>query len=752
MNSLYRLSLGCVALCGLLLAWPASAGDQATTAAPAPRTMTIDRLYSLPWVTGTAPTDPAWSPDSRRLAFLWNDEGGNFMDVWVADAANGKPVRVTRMPRPDSPADPGSDIAKLEQVERAENDHGVSQVIWAPDGRHLVFNLHGRLYRVLPGQPAQPISEAGSAAADPAASARAKAVAYLASGSLWMVELGTDTPQPRQVYAAGGSRVGVESFAWSHDGKQLAVIEADNSKVPMRGIPDYLGAETRLVEVERPYPGEPSPSRRLGVVAASGGAVRWMDLGPDPLDQIFSVRWSPDDSRLLTDKSDLYVKDRRLLLLDPANGKSQLLVRERDPHNVSAEWWADWAPDGYGVYFTSDRGNDYHVYYQALAGGAPKAITAGDWAVFSASISPAARALFVVSNAGNTESRRVYRVPLGGGAAQPVTPAEGAHHPTMSPDGKLLADLYSNDVTPPDLYLQAATGTAAKAKDRRQVTHSPLPEFSAYHWVAPKYVRFNNVNDGTPLHARLTLPPDFDPAKKYPAILGSVYSNTVHNEWGGRVYHPTWGLDQLLAQRGFVVINVDISGSSGHGKAFRQRIREDYGGVDVDDLYSATRWLVAQGYVDPSRIGIWGSSYGGLLTAMSMFRYPDVYRAGVAAAPATSLFHALTGEMQVMMMPQGHEAQYAKSSAFMHSGGLKGHLMLLHGMRDEVVLFKDSVTLTQRLILQGGNVDLVPLPNAPHSWDTQGMAQTRYGYHRLVDYFERYLRAPQPPASSPAQD
>ena len=748
MNSLYRLSLGCVALCGLLLAWPASAGDQATTAAPAPRTMTIDRLYSLPWVTGTAPTDPAWSPDSRRLAFLWNDEGGNFMDVWVADAANGKPVRVTRMPRPDSPADPGSDIAKLEQVERAENDHGVSQVIWAPDGRHLVFNLHGRLYRVLPGQASQLITGAGIAAADPAASPQAKAIAYLASGGLWVVEPGADTPKPRQVHAPEGHEAGIESFAWSHDGKQLAFVEADSSKVPTRGIPDYLGEETRLVAVKRPYPGEPSPTRRLGVVGASGGAVRWMDLGPDRLDQIFSVRWAPDDSRLLVDKSDLYVKDRRLLLLDPVSGKSQLLLQERDPHNVSAEWWADWAPDGRGVYFTSDRDNDYHVYYQPLAGGPPKAITAGDWAVFSAMVSPAARALFVVTNAGNAESRRVYRVPLAGGAMQPVTPAGGAHHPTVSPDGRHLADLYSNDVTPPDLYLQ----NAGAAGNRRQVTHSPLPEFSDYRWIAPKYVVFANVNDGTPLHARLTLPPDFDPARKYPAILGSVYSNTVHNEWGGRIYHPTWGLDQLLAQRGFVVINVDISGSSGHGKAFRQRIREDYGGVDVDDLYSATRYLVAQGYVDPARIGIWGSSYGGLLTAMSMFRYPDVYRAGVAAAPATSLFHALTGEMQVMMMPQGHEAQYAKSSAFMHSGGLKGHLMLLHGMRDEVVLFKDSVTLTQRLILQGGNVDLVPLPNAPHSWDTQGMAQTRYGYHRLVDYFERYLRAPQPPASSPAQD
>jgi len=735
----YRLLLGCVALYGLVISLPANALEPATASVATPRALTIERLYSLPWVIGTAPQKPQWSPDSRRLAFLWNDEGTNFMDVWMTDAIGGKPVRVTSMPRPDSPANPGADIAKLEQAERAENDHGVSEVVWAPDGRRLVFNLHGSLYEVLPGQPPQPITTAAAAASDLAVSPSANAMAYLSAGELWIADFAGARPALHRVLAPGRRDVGVESFVWSGDGKRLAFVEADSSQVPSRGLPDYLGKETRLVQVKRPFPGEPSPSRRLGVIASTGGQVQWMDLGNNPLDQVFSVRWSPDDKRLLVDKSDLYVKDRRLLLLDPDNGRSQLLLREADPHNVSADWWADWAPDGQGVYFISDRDNDYQVYYQAVTGGAPKAVTAGNWAVFSATVSKTAHGLFVVTNAGNVESRRLYRVPLTGGAPQPVTPAEGAHHPLVSPDGKYLADLYSNDMTPPDLYLQSTASTHGSAFSRRQVTHSPLPEFSHYHWLRPEYVVFKNVNDGTPLHARLTLPPNFNPNKKYAVILGSVYSNTVHNEWGGRVFHPTWGLDQFLAQQGFVIMNVDISGSAGYGKAFRQRIGEDYGGIDVDDLFSATRYLVAQGYVDPERIGIWGSSYGGLLTAMSMFRYPDVYKAGVAAAPATSLFHAQTGEMQVMMAPQGHEAQYAKSSAFLRSGDLKGHLMLLHGMRDDVVLFKDSVTLYQRLILQGKSVDLVVLPNAPHGWDTEGLAQTRYGYRKLYDYFVRWL-------------
>lgn len=706
----------------------------------APRPMTIERLYSLPSIIGTAPENPTWSPDSRRLAFLWNDKGMPFRDIWLTDVEGSKPVRVTRMPQADYPSDPGSDIAKLEQRARFETDHGISELVWAPDGRHLIFALHGALYQVLPGKSAQTLSDAGISGWDLGTSAPAHAIAYRSAGGLSVAEFKPGKVSPRAVYSPGAKDVRIESYVWSADGKHLAFIEADQSKVPTRGIPDYLGEETRMVEVKRPFPGEPSPTRRLGVIAASGGEVTWMDLGDDPLDQIFDVRWSPDSRQLLVDKSDLYIKHRRLLIADPESGKSRPLLEESDAKNVTAEWWADWSPDGKGVYFTSDRDNDYHVYYQALSGGEPKAITRGEWAVFSASISTAANALFVVSNEGNAESRRVHRVALSGSQAATVTSSEGAHHPTVSPDGRMIADLFSDDVTPPDLYLQSTTDAKAKP---RQITHSPLPEFNDYRWIAPKYIVFHNVNDNTPVHARLTLPADFDPAKKHPAILGSVYSNSVHNEWGGRIYHPTWGLDQFLAQQGYVVMNVDISGSSGYGKAFRQRIGKDYGGVDVDDLYSATRYLISDANVDPGRIGIWGSSYGGLLTTMSMFRYPDSYAAGVAGAPATNVFHAMTGEMQTMMAPQDHAEQYAKSSPYLRSGELKGHLMLIHGMRDWIVLYKDTLMLVERLILQGKQVDLVTLPNAPHGWDTEGLAQTRYAFRKLIDHFERYLGTPE---------
>ena len=486
----------------------------------------------------------------------------------------------------------------------------------------------------------------------------------------------------------------------------------------------------------RPFPGEPAERRRLGIVAATAGPITYPALGGDSQNLFYGVTWSPDSKSILIDRSDLYIKDRRLSLLDAASGALTLLVEEKDPKNVTDQWWSAFTPDGRAILYTSDlAANDYQVFTKPLTAGDPKALTHGDFAVFAAALEAPSNSLTLTTNQGRREERQVFELSLATGKSRQLTTAPGTHTAVASPDGRYLADIFSDDLTPPDLYLEPTSPGAPPW----QLTHSPLPAFSQYHWVAARYVDFPNVHDGTNLHARLTLPPDFNPRKRYPAILGSVYSNTVHNQWGGRIFHPTWGLDQYLAQQGYVIINTDISGSSGYGRLFRQRIAQDYGGIDVDDEWSTVQYLIHTGYVDPHRIGIWGSSYGGLLTTSSLFTHPGVFQAGVAGAPATSLFHALTGEMRTMMAPQGNEALYQKSSAFPKSGGLTDHLMLLQGMRDQVVLFQDSVTLTQRLILQGKDVTLVPLPNAPHGWDTEGLAQTRYAYRKLVDYFHTWL-------------
>ncbi|MEE2669987.1 MAG: prolyl oligopeptidase family serine peptidase, partial [Gemmatimonadota bacterium] len=456
-------------------------------------------------------------------------------------------------------------------------------------------------------------------------------------------------------------------------------------------------------------------------------------------DMLLSYRWSPDGDRLAIDTSDLIAKDRQIFVADmrrDAAPVARLLVHEQEPLNETFYFWKiEWSTDSKLLYFLSDRDEDYHVWAIAPSDETPELLqlTRGRWAV--ASMHPVEGGLVLVGNRGNAEERHLFRVGNRGGEPVRLSRRSGSHTPTISPDGRYAAVAFSSDDTPPELLLTAL----GSERSERQVTRSPTSEFSNYAWVVPEYVTFQSHVDGTTLHGRLTLPPNFDPDRTYPAILGSVYTDAVRNQWGGRTAHPTWGLDQYLAQEGYILLNVDMRGSWGRGRDHRRGIRLDYGGIDIEDLESGVRFLETLGYVEMDRVGIWGSSYGGLMTAMSLFRTPGLSAAGVAGAPATSIWHALTGQMAVMLGPKDSPDEYADSSPFMHAHGLEDPLMIIHGMRDRVVLFKDSVTLVQRLIMLGKDVDLVALPNSGHGWDNETLAQTRFAFNKLVEFFDRHL-------------
>ena len=719
--------------------------------------LTIERLYSLPHLIGTAPRDFAWSPDGRYLAFLWNDQGFNFRDVWMVDTEDPglSPVRVTRMLQDkDGDAPDGDDsVAAAKAEERRERDPGVISVIWHPDGQQLLASFRGDLWLAAKGSEPKRLLETAAPEQRPAYSPDGNTLAFLRDGELWSPGL-----QRTQVSGPG---VQIEDFTWSPDGTKIAILETDQRQVKLRGIPDYLADETELVEVRRAYPGEEPTGQRIGIIDAKAvetGAdqVRWIDWDEDPPDMILSYRWSPDGKYLAVDTSDLYAKDRRVFVIDLQGDASlvpRLVARDQDPLNETFYFWhIEWSHESQRLYFLSDRDEDYHVYAVGPTGqDEPVSLTNGAWAV--AGMYPVDGGLIVVGNRGQAEERHLFRVDDNGGEPVQISQRPGTHSPAVSPDGRYAAVHFSSQGMPPELFLTSLEVTAggragagarpySESAAERRVTHSPVDEFDTYRWVESQFVTFKSHIDGSTLHGRLTLPPGFDPEKSYPAILGSVYTDSVRNQWGGRTAHPTWGLDQYLAQEGTILLNVDMRGSWGRGREHRRGIRLDYGGMDIEDLESGVRYLGALGYVDMDHVGIWGSSYGGLMTAMSLFRKPGLYAAGIAGAPATNVWHALSGQMAVMMRPQDRPEEYADSSPFMHAHGLEDPLMIIHGMRDRVVLFKDSVILVQRLILLGKDVELVTLPNAGHGWDNEGLAQTRFAFNKMVQFFDRHLKEP----------
>jgi dipeptidyl-peptidase-4 len=195
----------------------------------------------------------------------------------------------------------------------------------------------------------------------------------------------------------------------------------------------------------------------------------------------------------------------------------------------------------------------------------------------------------------------------------------------------------------------------------------------------------------------------------------------VHNQWGGRRAHPTWGLDQYFVSQGYIVLTVNIRGSWGQGRAHNQTQYEGYGETDINDLESGVRYLIGQGYVDPKRVGIWGSSYGGLMTIMSLSKKPGLYAAGIAGAPATNVWHAYPSQMWIMGPPDGPDMpkRYEAQSALYQAKGIQDPLMIIHGTRDSVVLYSDTMALAEGMIQRGQPFELVTLPGANHAWATQ---------------------------------
>jgi dipeptidyl-peptidase-4 len=290
--------------------------------------------------------------------------------------------------------------------------------------------------------------------------------------------------------------------------------------------------------------------------------------------------------------------------------------------------------------------------------------------------------------------------------------------------------LWSDDVTPTELLI-----TDLERKTERRVTSSPVPEFTAQAWVRPRYATFKNAVDGFVVHARILEPAGLNRARRHPVIFGPVYSNTVRNRWGGL----SGTLQQFLVARGYIVVQVDVRGSVGYGRAFREAFLMDYGGRDLDDLKAVADGLRARPYVDGQRIGIWGSSYGGLLALYAVLKRPGLFNAAVAGAPAVDPHAFGPDDVAITRSPSTHPEAFARGSALALGSDLRDPLLIIHGLMDDVVPVRTTLALAERLMLLGKDFDFATAPAATHAW-TAREHYAVFFYRKLVQFFDRHLK------------
>jgi dipeptidyl-peptidase-4 len=739
-----------------LLAFLPGRGVAQPADAPA---LPIERVASLPSLIGTSPATPLWSPDSRLLAVRWNDAGWPFRDLWIVGADGRGLRRLTDLRRTDpSPAPPEGDSTEALAASAAARAHGgISEAIWLPDSGGLLFVYRGRLYRIGLDEAAPTLLPAGDGVSDISMAPDGRSVAFLRGGDLWRWAPGGTEPPARltTVGVPGIARVPLGTYnradveigagvwgadwlpyAWAPDGRTIAIHIVDRRHVRRVPFPSYLGDETVVNELRRGYPGDENERRTLALVDAGTGSITPLALDAPGARGISDFSWSAG-GRLLIDQVSDTGTDRWLWVVDATSPTPRPVWHDNRPTRIYPAYVARWHPDGRRIVIVADLGSRDHLFTLDADASAPRPvpITSGDWDVAgergTAHVHVTADAVFFTGTRESPYERHVYRVALSGGAVVRISSEAGVHVPTVSPDGRRVASLWSDDVTPTELVVMEAAAGAGGTR----VTASPLPEFARRSWTRPRYATFVNAVDGFTVHARILEPSPLDRSKRHPVILGPVYSNTVRNRWGGL----SGTLQQALVDRGYVVVQADVRGSVGYGRAFREAFLMDYGGRDLDDLEAVVQGLAALPYVDGRRIGIWGSSYGGTLTVFALLKKPGLFAAGVAGAPAVDPHAFGPDDVAITRSPATHPEAFVRGSALRLGSDLRDPLLIIHGLMDDVVPFRTTMALAERLMLLGKEFELATAPAATHAW-TAREHYAVYFYRRLVEFLDRHLR------------
>ncbi|HSQ19168.1 MAG TPA: prolyl oligopeptidase family serine peptidase, partial [Blastocatellia bacterium] len=510
-------------------------------------------------------------------------------------------------------------------------------------------------------------------------------------------------------------------------------------------VPNFVTETSYTEDIgSRSKVGDTQNRSRLAIVAVDTGEVKWVDHGQklaapaaekaidqgegasrgpqsgargqggrpnEPRDrdvQLAQPIWSEDGNKAVLMARAADNKDRWVLALDPATGKTRVIVTEHDDAWIDGPgaFTLGWMNDNKSIYFQSERTGYAHLYTVVYEGGEPKQLTSGNWEVSGVRMSDDKSHFFLTTSEVHPGERHLYSMPADGGERTKITSMPGSNQASVSPDEKMLALIYSYSNKPPELYV-AENRPGAEA---RKITSSPAPEFWNYSWIDPPIVTFK-ARDGAEVYARMYKPKNFK--KGGPGVIfvhGAGYAQNVHRYWSS--YYREYMFHHFLMEKGFLVMDVDYRASSGYGRDWRTAIYRHMGGKDLDDQVDAAKWLVSEQGVDPKRIGIYGGSYGGFITLMALFTQPDVFAAGAALRPVTDWAHYNHPyTSNILNIPQKDAEAYKQSSPIYFAKNLKGALLICHGMVDTNVHFQDTVRLVQRLIeLRKTNLELAVFP------------------------------------------
>jgi len=751
------------------------AGQRSAITAQGKFLLTIDNIMRGPELYGYPPQEVRWSGDNQRIYFQWkqaSDPIDKPLETWMVARDGGYPRKLSEDDAKSAP--PASGVATRDRM----------RMVYVRDGDVFLYDFSIDKSRQL--------TKTIDIESAPHFTQDEKRIAFTRGGNLYVLDLSggsieqmTDVKpaplipeiklvpdssqeflkkQERELLAAVRDRVRLKDaeeakkkrdnprkpfdLAERQSVKHLELCPSEKCVVALieegpkgdkpDNIPNYVTESAYTEEIKgRTNVGDPQERTRVAILDTTTGEVQWADPGlGDRQVSIDLPVFNEQGTRAVVVVRSVDNKDRWIQLLDTTSAKTTTLFHE---HNDA---WLDgpgyetvgWLKNGDEVYFESEQDGWDHLYKVSALGGDPRQLTSGQFEVSDAELSRDGSKFYLTTSESGAPERHFYSMSVNGGPRTRITTEPGGHRVVLSHDEKYLADVYSYTNRPPELYTSENTSGTKEIKR----TDSPSKDFWEFSWLDVPIVQVP-ARDGAMIPARVFRPANYQPGG--PAVIfvhGAGYLQNVHKYWSPN-YPREYLFHHFLTAHGYMVLDMDYRASSGYGRDWRTAIYRHMGGKDLEDNLDGAKWLVEQG-ADPKRIGIYGGSYGGFITLMAMFTSPDTFAAGAALRPVTDWAHYNHGyTSNILNTPQADAEAFRQSSPIYFAEGLKGALLICHGMVDTNVFFQDTVRLVQRLIelrKENWSVAMYPVENhgfvRPESWADE--------YKRIFKLFEDNLK------------
>lgn len=451
--------------------------------------------------------------------------------------------------------------------------------------------------------------------------------------------------------------------------------------------------------------------------------------------------YSPDGKKLLLDIETLNRKSRKLFLYDVTSKDVKEIYSESDDAWFERHLNRTIFIDSQYVMFESEISGYNNLYKIKIDGSDFSTIAGGPFTILESVTDKTRGKVYFTANIEAPYDYNLYSIELNGSNLVQLTKEHGsAEELKLSSDGNYLFYSHSYINKPNELYmLNISTGEAG------QLTNTASPKFTSVEWNLPEIISFNNEEDGQLIYGFVYKPKNFNPKKKYPLICfvhGAGYLQNITN--GFSPYRDNFMVDTYLTQKDFVVLDIDFRGSSGYGKEFRNKTYRNLGYWEVSDYISGINYLNSKGIIDKDKIGIYGGSYGGFTTLMAMFKHPEIFKCGVALRAVSNWKNYYYSNRWFTLARFGDldkddvAEYYERSSPITFAENLEGHLLMTHGMLDDNVFFQDMVQLTQKLIDNKKDFEIMLYPKESHGFYRQTSWLDQY--KRITNWFEKYLK------------